>query len=842
MMTAFVADWPGKSDAQGNRHPAVWHMLDVAAVARLILPQGPLGGLPPQLRNALLLLIALHDCGKISDSFRNQIVQGQSPAAHNRHWQLSYRILMQHDGLIAAHLGGEDVVREILYAAVAGHHGRPPLPHPVRGQDDAIGAAAFADVAALIGDLASLFAPASLAGLDEAAARRLSWLLSGVTVQADWIGSNDGWFPFTAPDRSIAAYWNIAQGRAQPAVDEAGLAPVTLQPMDARALIGADLRPMQQAVSDCALPDGPMLAVIEDATGAGKTEAAMILAQRMMEAGKAGGIYFALPTMATAEAMFARMRPVIGRLFAGAPSLALLHGRRALSDGFREVRGNTGQNPNDAGCAAWIADDRRRSLLAQIGVGTIDQALMAVLPTRFNTLRMAALARRILIVDEAHSHDPYMQAELEALLRFHAAFGGSAIVMTATLPTDRRAGLVRAWLKRDRRMRGDPQLPEMTGAYPALTLVAADTSSRAVDPVPATCRRIAVRRLVDMDAAVRVIADAQARGAACIWVRNAVDDAIAAVKALRGQGIAADLLHARFAMCDRLSIERDAVARFGRDGRGRAGRVLVATQIAEMSLDLDFDLMVSDLAPAGALVQRAGRLWRHMDRRPAASRPVGGPVLHLLSPDPDAVADDRWLHRVQPAGAWVYPQDLQWRTARALMDAGAIVAPDGLRALMAAADGDAGAALPAPLERAEIERIGREAAETGQARQNLLNPAQGYGAVENVFSDTVFPTRLGVAQMVLILMRRDAAGGLTPWAKDTDPVRALALSEVSMSLKRYRELPISGMQNTPEVAAITARWKDWERATRAIAIVPEDGAICEGLHYDPDRGLIFTMP
>lgn len=188
-MTRIAHSWPGKSRADGARHPAIWHMLDVAAVAKLIFPKSRLGLLPVGVQNALLLLIALHDCGKISDAFRRQIEHGQVPAPHNRHWQLSYHILQQHDALIDSFIGGSEITRRFLYAAVSGHHGRPPVDHA--GQSVAIGPAGSADAALLIGKLAPLFAPASLADVDEADAVHLSWLVSGLTVQADWIGSND---------------------------------------------------------------------------------------------------------------------------------------------------------------------------------------------------------------------------------------------------------------------------------------------------------------------------------------------------------------------------------------------------------------------------------------------------------------------------------------------------------------------------------------------------------------------------------------------------------------------------------------------------------------------------
>jgi CRISPR-associated endonuclease/helicase Cas3 len=837
-MTGFLGElgeWPGKRDDQDRRHPAVWHMLDVAAAAELIVASGPLRRLPHGWQRGIVFLIALHDCGKISQAFRNQIETGRPPPDHCRHWQLSLQMLLRLDEVLAVFLGGDEVPREVLYAAVSGHHGRPPARDMGvigRKQLAQIGPDAMAAGQNWMALLAPLFASASLEGMSEAEAKRLSWLVSGTTVQADWIGSNADWFPFTGPEPSVAEYWEIARVRAQVALGKAGLLqsrPAHPSPQD---LIGGELRPMQAAVAKVTLPDGPCLALIEDATGAGKTEAALILAQRMIAAGKAGGLFFALPTMATAEAMFARMRPMLRRLFQGEPSLALLHGKRALSENFTQVRGAQGDRPEDAACAAWIADDRRLSLLAEIGVGTIDQALMAVLPTRFNTLRMAALAGRVLIVDEAHSYDPYMEAELQALLRFHAAFGGSAIVMTATLPKVMREGYVEAF----QRGLGAVVPVDLPDAYPALSMIGAHSATWAVDPHPATCRRIDITSLPDSASALALLKTASGQGAACLWVRNAVDDAIAAVTALRAEGVEVELLHARFAMCDRIGIETQVLERFGKQGVGRAGRVLVATQVVESSLDLDFDLMISDLAPIGALIQRAGRLWRHMDLRPAERRPVPGPSLHVVMPDPGEVTEPRWLHHVLEAGAWVYPLDVQWRTARAVVEAGAIVAPEGLRNLIEAVHGADPAPVPEALGRAEVESLGRATAEAGQARHHILKLPKGFAAVENTFSDESFPTRLGEKQITLILTRRGTSG-LVPWAEDPWPLRAQALSEVQMSFVKYKMTGLEAAQAAPEISAFTEGWKDWERATRAVAVVGEDGRICEGLSYDRDSGL-----
>ncbi|MBL4556870.1 MAG: DEAD/DEAH box helicase [Rhodobacteraceae bacterium] len=177
-----------------------------------------------------------------------------------------------------------------------------------------------------------------------------------------------------------------------------------------------------------------MLAIIEDETGAGKTEAALILAQRMLLAGKGRGLFVALPTMATADAMFRRTVQVVGKLFGMGATLTLAHGRAGLSVDFRDIVDAAVKSEDDATCSQWLSESRRRALLADVGVGTIDQALLAVLPVKFQTLRHFGLSSKILIVDEVHElGEPYIGAELEALLRMHKAAGGSAILLTATL-------------------------------------------------------------------------------------------------------------------------------------------------------------------------------------------------------------------------------------------------------------------------------------------------------------------------------------------------------------------------------------------------------------------------
>lgn len=832
----FIENWPGKSAQEegGIEHPAVYHMLDVAAVAELLI--APCGFSKP-MEQALVLLTALHDLGKIGEVFRRMLREGVIQA--EKHWQVTEVLLRRHEDLLEPRLGGVNKRRFELYAAAAGHHGAPPTDLRRDAVLKRAGAAAIADSGAAVAAFLDLWPDASLEALvDLEEAKRLSWWFSGFVSTADWIGSNRDWFPPVESGPSVAEYLGDAREKAACAVEKAGL--VGALPAEGWILDFTELRPMQQACLEIALPEGPMLAVIEDETGAGKTEAALLLAQRMLLAEKGRGLFFALPTMATADAMFLRARSHVGRMFHNKPSLTLAHGRSGLSGAFRELVVGAENASDDVGCASWLAEGRRRALLADVGVGTIDQVLLSALKVKFQTLRHFALSSKILIVDEVHEmSEAYLQEELIAVLKQHRAAGGSAILLSATLPLKLRDRLLATW--------GAP--PDSDPAYPSLTIAGGEVR-RSFAQKPGERGSVRVARLPDAESAAALLKRFSEDGAACVWVRNSVDEAIAAVELLRASGVEAELLHARFALCDRKRIEAAMLKRFGKEGEGRKGSVLVGTQVLESSLDLDFDVMISDLAPMASLIQRAGRLWRHMDKRPRAARPVSEPVLYVLSPDPTKVDDVAWLSRVLGRGAGVYFLDQQWRTAERLFGAGAIEAPAGLRGLIEAAHvesgetdalGRAAPPLPEPVIAAELERLAERSSHASHAQRNLVEWKEGFRSGARADDDAEYPTRLGEPQTRLTLARLEG-GRLAPWAQGEEAGEGLTpwmLSEVSAASSKLAKLEI------PEPAAKPvdfAGWPKWRRETVRFCVVEEDGRICEGLRYEADLGLIFEAP
>jgi CRISPR-associated endonuclease/helicase Cas3 len=551
----------------------------------------------------------------------------------------------------------------------------------------------------------------------------------------------------------------------------------------------------------------------------------LILASRLMAQGRGDGLYFALPTMATANAMYERLAAAYRRLFSGddVPSLVLAHSARALHEDFSGAKlpdDALDDAPGDdesvaAACARWIRDDRRRTFFADVGVGTIDQAFLSVLPSRFQGLRLNGLSGKVLIVDEAHAYDAYMGAELERLLEFHARLGGSAIVASATLPQKTRRTLIEAFA-------GTVDATGRPGAYPALSLAGqAGACIHAVQP--AAIKRVGVQRLETMAEATALIKASAGRGAACAWVRNSVDDAIAGVEALRAEGVPATLFHARFAMADRMEREGDVLSTFGKDARAEArrGRVLVATQVIEQSLDLDFDVMVSDLAPVDLLIQRAGRLFRH-ERE---NRPVAEAILHVLSPAPVSDADAGWLPAELRGTRFVYANHgVLWRSMAALEKVGTIHAPETLRTLIEAVYGEDCGEPPPGLKDSESQARGKALGDTARAQQKLLCFKDGYvwdGTPWEADEDAL--TRLEEVASVTVRLGTVRGGEVVPWARAEPAWRAWALSEL-----RVRADWLEGAEPAGDVAeAVAAAEAAWPKRQRTIPllVVRSDGSL-----------------
>jgi len=888
----------GKAAPAGEepaKHLLVYHSLDVAAVGTILLESHPtllkrfarLMGLDEELAMRWhLWLLAHHDIGKFAAAFqrlRPDLFPEELPDRFRysaRHDTLGY--LLWRDQLLEdvfpwldAYSPLEEALLTLLRTS-SGHHGKPP--HDVEWRtgwfsDEDIEAVRSFSVRVSRLIFSEPLPPRIQVDDERAFEHRIavaSWTVAGFAVLCDWIGSNRIWFPFIGEPIDLETYWERhALAQAQRAVEEAAVLPSAAAASTGFAALFGDIEEptsLQHAADTVVLSGGPQLFLIEDLTGSGKTEAALTLAGRLLADGAVEGLYVALPTTATADAMYSRVGDVYPRMFepGSRPSLVLAHSRRDLSRKFRQSVGGERIEPEAsyssreqgaaATCSAWLADNRKKALLAQVGVGTIDQVLLAVLNVRHETLRAFGLLGKLLLVDEVHACDAYMNRLLQHLLRLHAAAGGSAILLSATLPLKTRRELVDAFTA-GAGFDTPALLPE---DYPQLLAVSAGgTRSQPTEAPPWSRRTLRLELVHDPASVSEWLADRAGSGACVCWVRNTVRDANEAYDTLV-EKLGPDrvtLFHARFTLGDRLGIEEDVLHRFGKvsTAQDRRGRIVIATQVIEQSLDLDFDEMVSDLAPVDLLLQRAGRLRRH--RRDQEGNLVGGPdrrggaVLHVLTPEPVDDPPETWIRGFLPGTSAVYRHHgYLWRTARFLVENPELNLPHDLRNAIETVFSET-STLPIPdgLQRITCRVEGQWRADISLGELNAIALEQGYGGGWGSWTDAEDTrTRLGEATVTLRLARWDGerlepwfAQGPKPWALsevtvrrslacDRAPMEDPDLEEAVRILEARDHIRDAGRLLVPVVQREEGAWEG--------EIVDTQGRV-RNIRYYKDRGL-----
>jgi CRISPR-associated endonuclease/helicase Cas3 len=607
----------------------------------------------------------MHDLGKASPGFQRKLGQqtlGKIPLERDqpdRHDISTVQILQQLlKGKGVSHSDASDLAQ-----AAGAHHGSPfkaaelqrrwEITEPWHVAHRVVMAAILEGVGAT-----------GLPALPKDAVERsvlLQWLM-GLTTIADWLGSSEAlcrWERLSQQPINPKEWFGQSLELATKAVQTAELASCPLpQPANGetavRIALGPDRspRPLQQTIAEVIdnLPSGASLVVIEAPMGEGKTEAALSCALGTR------GIYLAMPTQATSNALFRRLTEfleVIPFPDGGSPPIALSHaygGPDAVALRLREIGLGTGDSSVTAG---WWFRGGKRTLLCPHGIGTVDQGLLGVLACRHSFLRLYGLAGRTVIFDEVHAYDNYTSGLIERLISWLKELGCRVVVMSATLPHQRLQGLVAAWSGGE-----DPQLagsvPRTPGAaYPRLTWLGSEgVTSKSF--APSRQQRVLFQdHPSDVENIAAQATAWAAQGACVLVVVNKVARAQDLYRRL-GSGIAT-LFHARFPMKQRLEIERRVLDAFGPGGVARSGHVLVATQVAEQSLDIDFDVLLSDPAPVDLLLQRQGRIHRHTRKRPEAFTipQVFVADLHQILPKEELTSFiyDRWL--VLRSTAWL---------------------------------------------------------------------------------------------------------------------------------------------------------------------------------------------
>lgn len=740
-------------------HPLILHLLDVAASAEGVLDREPestrarmaaILGLPWEHARAwLLLLIACHDIGKASPGFQSKWPEllassglrlPRSPNTHILHGFVSQVALAQ----MLQEAGWPDELAELSSDAVGCHHGSRASE---KAKDDA-----FAEIQVGRGERLevvrndwmqarrSLFdalfdtfrptTPPSKQALDGPD----FMLLSGLTSFADWIGSNEAWFPFGRRKdcEDLKAWFQRRKACAEKALDAIGWherTPLCPEPKSFEQAIGRTPRPLQQAVAD-ALHDlqTPALLLVEAPMGEGKTEAAFFAHLVLQRRFGHRGLYVALPTKATGNAMFKRTLDFLRDQGRDRPlDLQLLHGGALLNDSFQNLKPTGIHDPDEGGevrAGEWFTI-KKRALLSEYGVGTVDQALLPILPVRHNFVRLWGLANRVVVFDEVHAYDTYTETLLAHALRWLLALGSSVVLLSATLsPSFRRtlADVVGA------------TLPEPEPNYPRLSLFCAHKEVRQVHFDPDGARSLTVRlKAISPELGhIRAALEAQLpNGGMGLALVNTVQRAQDLYLNFPGgepleregsrigkrlsEGTEVYLLHARFPADRRQAREDHALVTFGESGIRKGRKILIATQVAEQSLDLDFDAICTDLAPIDLVLQRAGRLWRHARE----SRPVAEPTLvvaGLSGAEPPSFAKPLWWGSV-------YREDVLLRTWSLLRTKRELKLPGEIDDLVQAVYEER-VAIPESIQRridqALVNGDGIDLAKRGQANQAII--------------------------------------------------------------------------------------------------------------------------
>lgn len=668
-----------KSGQLTGVHPLLDHMTDVAAcflalaecvAVRRSLELTACRNLDGADLQRLAVLVFLHDVGKANAGFQSRQWQlperppGYWPTAPFGHgpegWELiSGRVTNAEHyaaGLPIAEIvaWGEVAVTELLQASIS-HHGRPLGEAPAKQTEciwkpvmDKAGAVLYdpASTMILMGERLRQSYPLAFAGCHRPLPDQPAFvhLFAGLVQLADWLGSDtrENFFPYTVPGENRI---KTAPGRATYAVHTIGLDVSTWRnelcgqpPVFSTAFGVAEARPMQLAAADLSLGN---IVVLEAETGSGKTEAALWRFVQLFQKGEVDSLYFALPTRVAASQLYKRVFDLVKHLWPkNAPVVVrALPGYEAADDqekiSLPDFKVQWPDHPADEKAhQRWVAESPKRFLAATIAVGTIDQALLGALKVRHAHMRHALLARSLLVVDEVHASDAYMTVLLEKLLQAHLKTGGQAMLLSATLGATARTRYLNI---------GHPKKviqPSLTDAcavpYPAVS--SRNASGVQLQHVTGNPQHKTVhwQTLDAMDDPARIAtqaADAAAQGARVLVVRNTVPAAVATLRALEQLALAqggdwlfkvngvSTVHHSRYSRQDRPLLDQAVETQLGKQRKDFEGRVIIGTQTLEQSLDIDADLLITDLCPMDVLLQRIGRLHRHA--RPDAERPEG---------------------------------------------------------------------------------------------------------------------------------------------------------------------------------------------------------------------------
>lgn len=662
MESSFISFllWAKTNQEDNNWHPLIWHLIDSGMVAGILWEKYLSSSFKQEFcnlfklpdhdaTNLLSFWISLHDIGKAGPAFQKK--------SKNR---LSFlekvgfkfpKTLGKEQGYhgLASTWILRDLFQEIypdyprfgnaLAIVLGGHHGEFPTNEEINNityQSDHLGDS-FWEIQRqeLIKILHRVFKPPKTMKLpvNRNEFNAMLILISGITTLSDWVASNSDYFHFNPDEKSIHKYSEKSLKTADFALSSLGWGGWFSkgEPLPFAQLF-PDYEPnsLQKTVINITPKlKSPFLLIVEAQTGSGKTEAALFLADHEIQRNAKAGFYIAMPTQATSNQMYERtIKFLTHRYPEDRINVHLVHGAAILNEFVEKIRfqgiNQDGEELANITSEEWFLP-RKKTLLAPFGIGTVDQTFLSVLRSKHFFLRLYGLSHKVIIFDEVHAYDVYMVEIFKHLLAWLHAINSSVIILSATLPKQSRLEMIEAF-------NGDPnQIKDCD--FPRLTIVDAEGSSAISAGAPEN--RVIKLNWINDEKIIETIKNNCADGGNVAIICNRVGRVQEVYERIVNEFPQEQVIafHSRFPYCWRSEKETKILNLYGKDSRQRPSfSIVIATQVIEQSLDIDFDLMISDLSPIDLLIQRIGRLHRHQEKDNLRPKMVKKPTLFLIHP------------------------------------------------------------------------------------------------------------------------------------------------------------------------------------------------------------------